>query len=96
MQMGISLKAVTGSSTVRAKTHKVAPTKGREGRLVEELDKRSRIHRMKFIVEHGTEDESSEESDGLPDYEESDATPKPKDDFQRMAASSSGSDCERG
>jgi len=26
---------------------------------------------VKFLVEHGTEDESSKESDGLPDYEES-------------------------
>ena len=96
MQTGISLKAVSGSSTVRAKAFKVAPTKGRERRLVEELDKRSRIRHAKFVVERGTEDESSEESDSLPDYEESDATTKPLVSTQRDADASSGSDCERG
>ena len=95
MQTGISLKAVAGGLTVRAKAHKAAPTKGREGRLVEELDKRRRIRAKKFLVERRTEDESSKESD-LPDYEESDATTKPKDDRQRMATPSPGSDCERG
>ena len=40
MQTGISLKAVARSSTIRAKTHKAAPVKGREICLVEELDKR--------------------------------------------------------
>jgi len=39
MQMGVSLKAVSGGSGVRAKAHKTAPVKGREGQLIEELDK---------------------------------------------------------
>ena len=68
MQTGISLKAVAGSSTICAKAHKTAPTKGRERRLIEELDKQCWIRFAKFLVERGTKDESSEESDGLPDY----------------------------
>ena len=92
MQTGISLKAIAGSSTVHAKTHKVAPTKGREVHLVEELDKRRRIRAKKFLVEHRTEDESSEESN-LPDYEESDATVKPA---CRKSTASSGDDYDGG
>jgi len=94
MQTGISLKAVSGGSAIRAKAHKVAPTKGREVRLAEELDKRRRIRLARFIVQRGTEDESSEESDGLPDYEESDATAKPSSSTQRRSDATSGSDCE--
>ena len=96
MQTGVRLAFVPKSSAVRAKAHKAAPTKGREVRLVEELDKRCRIRAAKFLVERGTGDESSEESDSLPDYEESDATAKPEHSAQRRSTSSSGSDCDGG
>ena len=96
MQTGISLGAVAESSTVRAKAHKTAPIKGREVRLVEELDQRCRIRAKKFLVEHRTEDESSEESDGLPDYKESDATTKPVCGGEPGSDAAVASDCGRG
>ena len=95
-QTGVSCKVIAGGRCLHPKGHKATPIKGREVHLVEELDKRRRIRVAKFLVERGTEDESSEESDGLPDYEESDATIKPATHLQRKSTAASGSDYDRG